>query len=92
MNRVVWKYRLGGPGGTAIHMPPGAELLHVDYQGKELTLWAFVDPDRPDEEVTRYFSIVGTGSPIQDPTRYFHVGTVLEHGGALVWHVFEILS
>ena len=74
-------------------MPLGARVVHADNQPASdgggqydrITLWAEVDPDRPTEQ--RRFQIIGTGQ--ECPGDLFeYAGTVLVHGGAVVWHVY----
>lgn len=70
----------------AIEMPAGAQILHVGVQMEQIVcIWALVDENAPMEE--RSFAVVGTGHPVPENTA--HVGSVLMHGGAFVWHVFE---
>lgn len=87
--RAVWKYPLPLTSAPSYvcQMPIGAEILHVAAQDDTPTLWALVDPDADVEG--RAFRIVGTGhAEVRD--RYVHRGSVVTHGGAYVWHVFEV--
>jgi hypothetical protein len=86
--RTVWKYPVQLTGGPQeLHVPTGAEIIHVDYDGRrELCLWALVDADNDKE--WREFKIVGTGHPEVDPETDHYVGTVINLG--FVWHVFEV--
>lgn len=72
-----------------LELPVGAELLHVDVQGAVPQLWALVDPNA--ETQRRTFILRGTGHEITD-TIIRHIGTFLVSGGALVFHLFEILE
>lgn len=85
----VYKYKLNWA-YTQVILPIGAKVLHFDIQNNEPHIWALVDPDAPKEN--RLFLLVGTGHQFDhDPDDTEFIGTVLANGGALVWHVFEIL-
>jgi len=84
-NRTVWKFPLRVSDVQPVTMPAGARILHVAEQFGDLCLWALVDPDAPKE--TRVIAICGTGHPAPDDGR--HIGSVMLHGSALVFHVFE---
>jgi hypothetical protein len=98
MARRIYKYELvpvpnqdliGYHPEIHVQMPRGAEILHVDAQGDRMYVWAVVDPDG---ELARYtFIVVPTGGEVAWPIHPFipHLGTVLMHGGSLVWHVFS---
>jgi hypothetical protein len=87
---IVFKYALTWDDVTEIYLPDGAEVLHVDVQGpdNDLQLWALVSTGAPFGK--RRFRIAGTGHPINDAVS--HVGTVLLHDSALVFHVFEVTA
>jgi hypothetical protein len=74
-------------------MPAGSNILTVQDQAGGLQLWAIVDPDAEQEE--RLIEIVETGNTMVDVDKEdlarFHIATVQVRGGALVWHVFELL-
>lgn len=91
--KVIHKFPIPLKGATSsVEMPRGAKLLHFDAQGDELFLWALVDP----ESATRYrtFFIVGTGHTLPEQNIHIseHVGSCLMRNGALVWHLFEVVS
>ena len=91
---VIWKFNLKITDRQTVEMPFGAEILSVQQQGSAgLQLWAIVDPDGAKEH--RVIEIVGTGTPMADVDEEdlarFHIATVQVRGGALVWHVFELL-
>lgn len=86
MKRVIHKYPLNGP-SVQIHMPVGAEILHIEEQHGKPCIWALHDQDEPLGKL-RYFDTYGTGHVI--PTnKSSYVGTFLSEGGQFVWHVFE---
>ena len=83
----VYKYPIPITDNFTIHMPAGAEILHVDTQNNEGFIWARVNPDQYDE--FRYFHLRGTGHPIDASST--HLGTFQTHGvgGTSVFHLFE---
>ena len=87
MMRMVYKYDLPFADVVTISLPHGAQTLHVAIQAGEPRLWVLVDPAAPLEP--RHFRVAGTGHPIGSP-HLRHISTFLD-GGALVFHVFEIL-
>jgi hypothetical protein len=84
--RTIFKYPLYIADYVSIEMPRGAEILHVAVQGNQPCIWALVDAEA-DLEV-REFNCYGTGHPVSSvPAK--HIGSLILHGGALVFHVFE---
>jgi hypothetical protein len=88
---TVYKYPIAGADEFTLSLPVGAQLLSVQMQNGQPCLWALVDPDtRP---VNRKFRLAGTGHPIeQSNVELKYVSTFQANGGALVFHVFEILD
>lgn len=89
---VVHKYRVGLTDLFAVEMPRGAQILDVQVQHGTPQMWALVDPEAPVER--RQFRLAGTGHRVemygdQQPK---HVGTFQLDGGALVFHLFEIVE
>lgn len=84
----IYKYVLEVTNTQELALPGGAQILHVDFQGKELCLWAQVDPGEIPSN--RTFKVYGTGHllRIDSPDRkLIHLGTVQQ--SPFVWHVFE---
>jgi hypothetical protein len=81
---VIYKYEVK----PEVSMPPGAEILSVQIQGRVPTIWALVDPARSTHEV-RHFRVLGTGEHVAT-----HPGKWLAtlQDGCLVWHVFEVMT
>ena len=79
----IWKYPVA-PGRQTVEMPGGAELLSVQMQGDQPTLWARVDDQAA--KVGRIISVVGTGHEAPHPKVPF-IGTF--QMGWMVWHVFD---
>jgi hypothetical protein len=86
---TIWKYILHIADEITIGMPEGAVVLSVQDQQGIACLWVKVDPTKP--KVNRDFAIFGTGHPINRDRLHF-IGTIQQHEGALVWHVFEVLA
>lgn len=84
--RTIYKYPLkfwAEP--QIVTMPMGAEIVHVELQHGDITLWALLGTSMP--AVVRKFAIRGTGHPIDEGMKY--VGTVSDPAG-FVWHVLEV--
>ena len=87
--KTVWKYELDivdEPQNRP--MPHGASLLAVAVQGDRLCVWAEVNPRYKLQD--RWFVVEGTGHPLRNAADY--VGSALMAGGALVWHVYELVT
>ena len=85
---AVWKFEVPIDDLATIDMPSGARLLTVAVQGGSPVLYALVDPSAA--KVARRLRVAGTGHPILPDDAGIYVGTVLLHGGALVFHIFDI--
>jgi hypothetical protein len=70
-----------------IEMP--RRIVHVDCRSADrVEIWAIAGEGA---EMIRTFQVFGTGQPL--PASAFHIGTALAgRGGALVWHLFELLA
>ena len=86
---TIWKFPLDAEDVIELDMPEGAEALHVSTQYGNPCLWARVDPKAPTEK--RRFRFAGTGHPLTDDVGR-HIGSWLMQGGALVFHLFEMVS
>jgi hypothetical protein len=84
---TIWKYPLDLIGFQTISMPEGAKILTVQRHEDVACLWALVDETKPKKG--RFFSLYGTGQPIEDaPMEY--LGTFQTSEGFFVFHVFEV--
>lgn len=98
--RAVYKYNVPVDGATHLFVIPGpSTLIHVDCQGASdvVQFWTEVPIDTPHgDHDHRLFQVFATGQVIpedDDPSRYWkHVGSALTAGGALVWHLYELLT
>jgi hypothetical protein len=82
---TIYKYPAPIDDEFTVEMPRGAQVLSVAIQDGIPCMWALVNPKEPLE--SRRFHWRGTGHPANLMGRF--VGTVLMHGGALVFHLFE---
>ena len=92
MKKSIWKFKLSLDEQQIIKMPEGAEILTIQSQGNVPCIWALVEPDAPKEN--RCFEIIGTGDFItfENEIQKKYINTFQLHGGALIFHVFEIIK
>lgn len=83
----VWKYTFEVDDIVRIAMPTRARLLSVQIQHGRPCLWALIDPDAA--TVDRILHILGTGHNTERVYFADYVGTFMQAGGDLVWHVFD---
>lgn len=87
----TWKYVLGDVDYPQIKLPKGAKILYFKYQNKVPCIWAYVDPEQPDE--IRKFWIVETGQIMNiDPRFLYYVGSDMfeTSAGPYVGHLYEL--
>ena len=87
MKQVIWKQQIQITRQQEITLPVVSKFLSVQFQGENLTVWYQCNPDS--QAVTKKLYVLGTGEDIPENITIRHLGTVLEAGGALVWHVYE---
>lgn len=86
----IYKYQFAIDSAFEIRMPSAARILHVNEQVGIPCIWAEVDVNSYQFEM-RKFHIFGTGHDtgmLQNGVLK-HVGTFMQHEGALVWHLYE---
>lgn len=83
----VYKYPLSIVDFQTLGMPADAKLLTVQAQRNQPCLWALVDTERAQEEVT--LRLVGTGHEFEDADQWEHLGSFQLDAGLLVFHVFR---
>jgi hypothetical protein len=92
--QTIFKYPFQTTDRFNIHMPKGAKIITVATQNENPCMWAIIDPATTETE-KRYFRVFGTGHVIEDGYIYnenlFFRGTYQLQGGALVFHLFEVL-
>ena len=93
MTKVIWKYPIPLVERFNLEMPRDAQILTVQIQNDQPTLWVMADLDRaedskrvPEARDIRMFGIAGTGRPFEDEG-WAYVAT-WQYGG-YVWHLFE---
>ncbi len=65
------------------------DVVHVGCRRSDVVeFWAEHDVRR--DPITRRFRVFGTGQDVEPDS--LHVGTVIVHGGALVWHLREAVK
>jgi hypothetical protein len=84
--RTIWKTTLLAVQEQHINLPEGAEFLHVGEQHGNICIWSSVNPVNPSKLYTVY--LYPTGFSYADDPACKHLGTVIAHGGSLVWHIF----
>lgn len=87
--RKIYKYPLEIEDRQEIAMPEGAKLLSVHMQGPNRPqLWALVNPIA--QSHLRLVRCFGTGHEIDEAeiAGLQYLGTVLVHGGSLVFHYY----
>ena len=87
MNQSIWKFPTPIVDEFSLDMPEGAEILDVERQDVDPCIWALVNTDAPLKP--RRFAWYGTGHRASGIAKADHIGTVLLHGGRLVFHLFE---
>ena len=84
----IWKWTLAMKDVQTLELPSGAGILSVQIQGDMPQLWALCNNSTVLKE-KRHIAIYGTGNPMpDDPGEY--IATFQMHGGALVFHAFEV--
>jgi hypothetical protein len=86
---VVYKYPIEINDEISLALPTGARILSIQEQRGTVCLWALVDESVETREV-RKLQIAGTGHIRKDLGEY--IATFQLHGGALVFHAFEVVS
>lgn len=88
--KEILKYRLEIMDKQSISMPGGAKVLSAQMQRGFLQVWALCE-SRDATTADREFLVIGTGNPCPAEIECAaFIGTVQQHDGALVWHVFEV--
>ena len=84
---TVWKTVLKPTDIQIVDLPRGAEIIFCGEQRGNICIWYRCDETAPKEQ--RKIAICGTGSPCPDAGQGSYIGSVIMHGGALVFHLFE---
>ena len=82
--KKIFKYPLMTTDIQSLLIPVGAEILTVQVQGATPCIWALVNPELPEKQIT--VQTFGTGHHVDGEGKY--IGTYQLEGGSLVFHVF----
>tara|TARA_R110002020_G_scaffold467655_2_gene691409 strand:- start:3243 stop:3530 length:288 start_codon:yes stop_codon:yes gene_type:complete len=94
--KTIFKYELHpsdiGSGVFPVTMPHDAKYLHVGAQGEQIFIWAEVDTESTTLEHT--FEVFGTGHEMREDmaVERNHIGSLMMHDGALVFHVYHRIN
>lgn len=81
----IWKFELTKERMQLIKMPEKSEIMDIQMQNRNLTMWALVDPESKNIEVK--INMYGTGWETNDnTTKDEYLSTVQD--GEFVWHFF----
>lgn len=86
MTRSIFKYVLDPADMQEIQMPVDSQILSVSVQFDQICIWALVQPN--EIKTARRIYVCPTGSEADGLQRMKFLGTVLMHGGNLVFHIF----
>lgn len=85
---TIHKYYYNG--FEEVSMVEGAKILDIQWQDRDIVIWAEVDTDKP--IVIRRFEFIGTGFEIETPSESRkYITTVQDPKDGYVWHVFELI-
>ena len=87
--KTIWKYDyLPLQDEFSLEMPKGAQILTLQLQNDEATIWALVEPTAT--QVKRKFAWVGTGHSREIEIFKQYIGTIQVCEGKLVFHLFDL--
>lgn len=87
--KTIYKYQIKVQDNMVIEMPKNAEVLTLQTQNFDPFIWVLVDTANPTEQ--RHFRLVGTGHSMNNESVKY-IGTFQMRGGAIVFHLFEVLA
>ena len=91
---VIYRFTLEVADGVQrVSVPGGAENSVVRSVGQTrnhdtIDVWIEIDPQLPKEDVA--FVVHGTGHKILAAVDKQYVGTVIDQGLQLVWHIYQV--
>jgi len=92
MTHVIYKYPLETKRVQTIEVPQGGEVLTLQVQDNNPTLWIRHEKGAPTKKQT--FMLIGTGHEFipdsEDGSTLDYVGTCQLNNGALVFHLFLV--
>ena len=86
MKAVIWKYQLEVTDEQIIELPIGSRPLFLAIQYDKLCIWIKV-PSSIETVREQKIIIKGTGHDFDD-IGLGYIGSIIQAGGKLVWHVF----
>lgn len=92
--KTIHKYAIPMYTRFYIDLPKGAVPIHAAAQINIPQMWVIVEfPDDKSnvEHERQWFGIRRAGQPF-DGTEGRHIATFFHEGGALVWHLFELVE
>lgn len=84
--KTIWKFPLAITDEQSVMVPKGARALSVGIQDGQLVMWCEVVPGQ--DTIFATVSVRGTGHPLGIADGLGFVGTAIDRGRALVWHVY----
>lgn len=88
--KTIFKYELQLTDVQTLRLPGYYQVLCVQVQNGKPCLWAAVDPSYPGRN--KGIRIIGTGHQFSDYEDLEYISTFQLEDGALVFHVFEVIS
>lgn len=79
----IYKYVLSKASTQLVHMPINAQIMDIQMQGGNPTMWAMVAPES--EMIDVRIDMYATGEPLLDSDSQY-LATVQD--GDFVWHFF----
>lgn len=83
--RQIWKYLLSSERCTTIWIPKGFEILSLQTQRDEPTIWALVDPEESQIRIDIMWVMTGEDFKLEHGE---YLGTILFQEGFFVVHYF----
>lgn len=80
-NTTIYKYEVD----HFMDLPEGFKVLSVQWQKKQLVMWALVNPEAP--KITVEIYEMETGQPLSDIERFTYQGT-FQSAGDHVFHLY----
>ena len=84
---TIYKYYYNGFKEVTMHQ--GAKILDIQWQDRNIVMWAEVDTDAP--LVIHRFVFVGTGHELKTPSESRKYLSTVQDRTGYVWHVFAVL-
>ncbi len=88
---IIYKYKFMNRCET-IELPADAEILDIQIQDYEATMWVLLNTE--DEKIERTFKMFGTGVEIKiiDSEHFYEYLSTVQFENEEVYHIFEIIK